>query len=381
MENRNKKREFGILNLKISGVEETFRASSLPMSIKSVSPNNTEDPFVEALMDNIIIDSIYLNQSKELVILNDDGDIIHKRKVQDKVMGILANAKPASGEDCFLKGIEVSFDICYPIYFSPEFQRYHFSDIISSQSSMHKLTSLDLDTAFMDGVEKDTINLIKDMIIVYNNMSRVKKDAKIVGVPVTLKVYASKVNGVYKLFVCDSNKDIIDNLKSKDLDYTINIVNEEDIKKSDVKFYDEKEFFEIIVANTPQGLMKTMRVTTNALQLKSMISQRSNHKLKPWRIFCKYMKELFFWRYVGMYTESIPENEIQFLNRMDEYVYDLVNDKRTTQLTPKEVLLEGVDKDSVSYRIITQEINTYINRLYFKKHTKYSKSYMMLHFE
>ena len=38
--------------------------------------------------------------------------------------------------DNFLTGIRVSFDITYPQYWTPEFQRYHFADIVTSSSKI-----------------------------------------------------------------------------------------------------------------------------------------------------------------------------------------------------------------------------------------------------
>jgi len=52
----------------------------------------------------------------------------------------LGNAKSGSGYDNFLKGIIVQFNIKYPQYLSPQLQRYHWFDIVSSQSKMHCLT-------------------------------------------------------------------------------------------------------------------------------------------------------------------------------------------------------------------------------------------------
>lgn len=53
----------------------------------------------------------------------------------------LSNTPNGSGHNNFLKGIIVQFDLQYPEYFSPQLQRYHWIDIVSSQSKMHKLTS------------------------------------------------------------------------------------------------------------------------------------------------------------------------------------------------------------------------------------------------
>lgn len=74
----------------------------------------------------------------------------------------LANAPNGSGHDNFLKGIIVQFDLQYPEYFSPQLQRYHWVDIVSSQSKMHKLTSREL-------TKEDFTDKTNDIIILYLN--------------------------------------------------------------------------------------------------------------------------------------------------------------------------------------------------------------------
>jgi len=44
----------------------------------------------------------------------------------------LGSAKQGSGHDCALKGIIIRYDINAPAYFWQQWQRYHFSDIVSS---------------------------------------------------------------------------------------------------------------------------------------------------------------------------------------------------------------------------------------------------------
>jgi len=56
----------------------------------------------------------------------------------------LGSCQPGAGHDCFLKGIIVTADITAPQYFWLQFQRYHFADIISSESKMHCLTKMNL---------------------------------------------------------------------------------------------------------------------------------------------------------------------------------------------------------------------------------------------
>ena len=53
----------------------------------------------------------------------------------------LSNTSNGSGHSNFLKGIIVQLDLRYPEYFSPQLQRYHWIDIVSSQSKMHKIMS------------------------------------------------------------------------------------------------------------------------------------------------------------------------------------------------------------------------------------------------
>lgn len=54
----------------------------------------------------------------------------------------LASLSSNSGHPNFLIGIRVSFDIVYPQYFTPQLQRYHFIDIVSSGSKDHRLSRI-----------------------------------------------------------------------------------------------------------------------------------------------------------------------------------------------------------------------------------------------
>ncbi len=65
----------------------------------------------------------------------------------------LGGAKPASGHDCFLKGIVVVFDLKMSVKMSVQMQRYHFIDFVSSQSQMHCLTKFDTENMYHDLVD------------------------------------------------------------------------------------------------------------------------------------------------------------------------------------------------------------------------------------
>ena len=60
----------------------------------------------------------------------------------------LANTPAGSAHGNFLCGIRVAFDIKYPAYFTPELQRYHFNDIVTSSSKMHRLMQMDMNVCF-----------------------------------------------------------------------------------------------------------------------------------------------------------------------------------------------------------------------------------------
>lgn len=81
----------------------------------------------------------------------------------------LAKCGGGSGHSNFRKGIRVSFDIKYPNYISPELQRYGFVDIISSNSKIHKLVSMDMDACFNKYVCIGAKEMMKELIARYNN--------------------------------------------------------------------------------------------------------------------------------------------------------------------------------------------------------------------
>jgi hypothetical protein len=105
-----------IKNTKVYGLNESIVRSGYPMQVG--------EP--DGLIKFAIAD-----------ILEEDIDSSKDEKRAKK----LSSAPIGSGHDNFLKGIVVQFDLQYPEYFSPQLQRYHWIDIISSQSKMHKIMS------------------------------------------------------------------------------------------------------------------------------------------------------------------------------------------------------------------------------------------------
>ena len=82
---------------------------------------------------------------------------------------MLANSPSGSGHQTFLGGIRVSFDIKYPNYISPELQRYHWIDIVSSSSKMHRLSSMDMDTCFNKYVTDESKEQMKRLVKKFND--------------------------------------------------------------------------------------------------------------------------------------------------------------------------------------------------------------------
>lgn len=80
----------------------------------------------------------------------------------------LATCEPGTGHDNFLKGIIVQFDLTFSIKAWVEAERYHFLDIVSSQSTMHKIAIFDPEVQCNEYVHPGTINLVKGLIDEYN---------------------------------------------------------------------------------------------------------------------------------------------------------------------------------------------------------------------
>lgn len=143
----------------------------------------------------------------------------------------LGKAPSGSGHDNFLTGITVVFDVKYPQYWSMEFQRYHFTQIISSTSKMHRLVitakTKDFEKQFNEYVDPEAIRRVGEYIRLYEDTDR--------------------------------------------------------------KYY----YFMKALSNLPMGYELWMTVTTNYAQLKTIYNQRKGHKLKEdWGAFCDMILKL-----------------------------------------------------------------------------------------
>ena len=80
----------------------------------------------------------------------------------------LLKAPLNSGHCSFAKGIVVNMDITFTNKAWIEFQRYHFADIITGMSTMHRISKFDLEAAFNDYTDSVIIERLKELQQVYN---------------------------------------------------------------------------------------------------------------------------------------------------------------------------------------------------------------------
>lgn len=155
--------------------------------------------------------------------------------------------------DNALTGIRVSFDVKYPQYWSMEFQRYHFADIVTSSSKMHRLCKMEVSKSCNKYVSQEIIEKFQEIVDRYN----------------------SAVNDLnltsYAFF----------NNETKEVEF---------VKGHDNIVY---ALFMQMMSNCPMGLELFERVSTNYKQLQTIYYQRKNHRLKEdWGAFCKMIEEL-----------------------------------------------------------------------------------------
>lgn len=117
-----------VSNVKVYGLDDSIKASKYPMAV------NTDE------CDCTIVD--------------------RTRK--------LGQADRGSGHDNFLKGIIVQFDLTFTIKAWTEAERYHWFDIVSSQSTMHRITKFDPGKQCVDYVDPRVIAVLQEKIDIYN---------------------------------------------------------------------------------------------------------------------------------------------------------------------------------------------------------------------
>ena len=142
----------------------------------------------------------------------------------------LATCKPGTGHDNYLQGIRVAFTMDITVKALVEAERYHFLDIISSTSTMHKLIDFNFDECYCKYVDRRAIGVMHELLDEYNAMD--------------------------------------DNDPAK----TEKILN--------------------LLYTNPCGFTYTIRFTTDYRQLKTIFIQRHDHRIPEWRELCAWIEKL-----------------------------------------------------------------------------------------
>lgn len=128
-------------NIEVYGLEDSVRTSGFPMSAKSK---------IEEIPDD---------DGRAYVVTSKDVGRALK----------LSHASSGAGHDCFLKGVIVQADVTAPQYWWLQFGRYHFADIISSQSKMHCITKFDIKQQCNSFVSPRIVEFIENMVKAYKD--------------------------------------------------------------------------------------------------------------------------------------------------------------------------------------------------------------------
>lgn len=81
----------------------------------------------------------------------------------------LAQSEAGAGHDNWLLGVRVAFDIDLTAKALIEAERYHFFDLVSCNSTMHRITKFDLDKAYCRYTDPYMIERMKVLVENYNN--------------------------------------------------------------------------------------------------------------------------------------------------------------------------------------------------------------------
>lgn len=152
------------------------------------------------------------------------------REIKPKLSKSLGNNMDAhQSHDAFLKGIGVQFDLKYDAVFIQELMRYHFIDQVMSTSKQHSLEKFFTTKDFNPFNEYVSDEVIKICEQLYNIWNEAKKEY-------------------------EENK-TVENKKRVD-----------------------ESYFKLIF-NLPHGFQLETLITTNYLQLKTIVIQRWKHKM------------------------------------------------------------------------------------------------------
>ena len=131
-----------ITNYKVYDLEETLVASGY------------------AMIEDYSVGKIWCEQD-DIILAQNTGDLSDNKHYKRALK--LSKAPLNSGHVSFAKGIVVNMDITFTNKAWIEFQRYHFADIITGMSTMHRISKFDLDEAFNEYTDSVIIERLKEL--------------------------------------------------------------------------------------------------------------------------------------------------------------------------------------------------------------------------
>lgn len=106
------------------------------LRIKNTEVFNLEGAIISSALPMLSTELTVEERNKRIANLKNflsNPDLEDEQAKKDfKRAVVLGKTKAGSGHNNYLKGIIVNFDVIYPNYWTPQMQRYHFFDIISS---------------------------------------------------------------------------------------------------------------------------------------------------------------------------------------------------------------------------------------------------------
>ena len=113
-----------------------------------------------AMIEDYSVGKIWCEQD-DIILAQNTGDLSDNKHYKRALK--LSKAPLNSGHVSFAKGIVVNMDITFTNKAWIEFQRYHFADIITGMSTMHRISKFDLDEAFNEYVDPQIIERLKEL--------------------------------------------------------------------------------------------------------------------------------------------------------------------------------------------------------------------------
>ena len=117
-----------------------------------------------AMIEDYSVGKIWCEQD-DIILAQNTADLSDNKHYKRALK--LSKAPLNSGHVSFAKGIVVNMDITFTNKAWIEFQRYHFADIITGMSTMHRISKFDLDEAFNEYTDPTIIKRLKELQEIY----------------------------------------------------------------------------------------------------------------------------------------------------------------------------------------------------------------------